>query len=108
MEAIETRSKKEIAREIDANRRETTRALRDTKEALTVRNPAVLAWKATKSKAAVTKDKTVAKAQQADAKIRMNIYSALGIAMGVGAVTGFLMKRKRAKAKAKAKMRCCE
>jgi len=99
METVELRSKEEITRDIEATRRQVKDAFKSTKYAVTEANPAVRAWKVTKRSALSAKDKTVAKACDADAAIRGNIYKAIGIAAGAGAVVGLFLSWKRKKAR---------
>jgi len=113
METTELRSKEEIVREIEANRRDVKTALRGTKYAWTGGNPAVRAWKATKSAAvqtkeriadgiAETKNKVSVKAEFADTAIRDNVYKSIGMALCAGTLIGYLTMRKfRAKKKAR-------
>ena len=99
---IEIRDKDEITRDIEQSRREVKEALQATKHAWVERNPAVLAWRATRDKAEVVKLKTAAKARATDDKVRSNIYKSLGIAAGVGLLAGFIFRWRAQRAK-----RCC-
>lgn len=111
---METRSKEEVIQDIEADRKEARRALRGTKYAWTGGNPAVRAWKATKGAVVDTKDKIVAKtcetktkiavqAEAADMKVRENIYRGIGIAVGVGALVGFIARKRIV-----ARKSCCD
>ncbi len=99
METIELRSKEEIAREIENNRREVSSAFRDTKHSVKTRNPAALAWGASKRTYLQAKDVTVSKLQAADDTVRENIYRGIGIALLAGAITGIIIALKTRKNK---------
>jgi len=94
MESTALRSKEEIARDIEETREDVKDALYDAKDAWVGHNPAVVAWKATKSSVNSAKRKVVAKAQATDIAVQCNIYRSLGIAVGVGAVLGFLLTKR--------------
>ena len=89
---VEIRDKEEITRDIEQSRREVKEALHATKVAWVERNPAVLAWRATKDKAEVVKLKTAAKARATDDRVRENIYKSLGIAAAAGIIAGFILR----------------
>ncbi len=101
MSTAQLRSKDEIARDIEHNRHKMGSALRDTRTNVVTRNPATLAWKSSQAAYFRAKDAVVTKATIADCKVRDNIYSGIGIALGVGAVTGFLLGWKRSRSKAR-------
>ncbi len=94
-ETAELRSKDEIKADIERNRTEVTSAVRRTKTAAVERNPAVLAWRATKRKYFATKAKSVSKARQTDVTIRSNIYRSIGFVLLAGMVVGLFARRKR-------------
>jgi len=91
----ELRSKEEITADIEQNRRQVRSAFYQTKTAVVDRNPAVLAWRATKQKCFETKQKTVAKARRTDITIRTNIYRTIAFAALAGMIVGLLVPRKR-------------
>ncbi len=97
METIELRTKDEIARDIENNRREMRSAFLNTKETVKTRNPAALAWGASKRTYSRAKEATVARAQQADNVVRQNIYRGIGIALLAGAITGCILALKKRK-----------
>ena len=89
METLEVRSKEEVVRDIEASRKGTKVALKETKVAWVDENPALLAWKRATLRAKYTKDRAVDKAKLADCKVRNRIYMWLGIAAVAGTVIGF-------------------
>ncbi len=90
MDTPDLRSKEEIARDIEATRRDVSNALDHTKDAFIGKNPGVLAWKATKARYEECKEVVAEKTQKTDAVIRDNIYRSMGMALLGGAVVGFL------------------
>jgi len=98
METAELRSKEEIKREIEESRRDVKVALDETRTTWKGRNAAARAWRSTKQAAAKTTRTVTEKAKATDCAIRDNIYSAIGGAVCVGAVAGFII-RKRIKAR---------
>jgi ElaB/YqjD/DUF883 family membrane-anchored ribosome-binding protein len=95
METTELRSKEDITRDIEETRDGVKEALHGAKDAWVGHNPAVVAWKATKSSVSNAKQKVVAKTQAANVAVQCNIYRSLGIALGVGAVLGVLLAGRR-------------
>lgn len=91
----ELRSKEEIAEDIERNRYQVRSAFKRTKTAVVERNPAVLAWQATKQKCFTAKQKSVVKARRADISIRSNIYRTIAFAAIAGIVVGLFAPRKR-------------
>lgn len=106
METIALRSKEDVKREIEASRKETRRALRDARAVWAHENPAVRAWRKTRSKAHDTRIALKDKVSTADSAVRSHIYQWIGGAALVGAVVGFLMQRKRIRSQGRAG-RCC-
>ncbi|MFN7138898.1 MAG: hypothetical protein ACK4UN_06145 [Limisphaerales bacterium] len=102
MELTELRSKEEVKQDIEATRKETKQALRDTKVAWVTQNPAILAWQRTKAGAQQTKYAVSYKMHTTDCAIRDNIYKLMALAGITGAVVGVLALRKR-----RAKSPCC-
>lgn len=98
METAELRSKDEIKREIEESRRDVKVALQETRTTWKGRNAAARAWRATKQAAGKTKRTVTTKAKATDCAIRDNIYSAIGAAVGLGAVAGLIV-RSRIKAR---------
>jgi ElaB/YqjD/DUF883 family membrane-anchored ribosome-binding protein len=91
----ELRSKDEIKADIERNRYQVRSAFGRTKTAVVERNPAVLAWQATRRKFFEAKIKSASKARQADVAVRSNIYRTIAFAAIAGIVAGLFVPRKR-------------
>jgi len=89
------RSKEEITRDIDQNRRALRFNLRQTKQTLVERNPAVLMWRQAKHKWWRTRNRTLSKAKKTDEAIRSHLYQTIGCAMAAGMIAGFFLLRKK-------------
>jgi ElaB/YqjD/DUF883 family membrane-anchored ribosome-binding protein len=91
---LELRSKEEIAEDIERNRHQARSAYVRTKTAVVERNPAVLAWRATKQKCFEAKQRSVVQARRTDLKVRTNLYRTIAFAAIAGIVVGLFAPRK--------------
>jgi ElaB/YqjD/DUF883 family membrane-anchored ribosome-binding protein len=101
---METRSKEEVAREVEQTRAEAKRATKNATEVWSGRNSVASAWRTTKDKYYDVHDKVADTAHATDEAIRDNLYAALGIALGIGAIVGYFATNKPARSK---KQKCC-
>ena len=86
-------SKEEIAQNLDDLRQEASHIVEDAVDS--VKGKARAVGTAAKTVYQQTHDKVVTKALVTDWKIRNNIYTSLGIAVGVGVVVGLMMTSSR-------------
>lgn len=87
-------SKDEVKRDADWTREEAQRALQNVGEVWTGKNAVASAWRSTKGTLYRAQDRVLETAHATDETIRSNIYSSLGIAVGLGALIGFFVTRK--------------
>jgi ElaB/YqjD/DUF883 family membrane-anchored ribosome-binding protein len=92
MAATETRSKREIAADIQRDRQRVGQLVSHTRETLVDRNPGILAWKKTRATVQDCKRAVAAKTQAADRAVRANVYKGIGLAVAAGAVAGFIVR----------------
>lgn len=102
METSDLRSKEQITRDMDRTRARACDLIDDTRYMFVERNPAVRAWRATRRTYGQVRDRIVAggKAVASGARsthrfIKTKPYQSLGIALGAGALIGFLSTGKR-------------
>jgi ElaB/YqjD/DUF883 family membrane-anchored ribosome-binding protein len=92
----EPRSKEAVAREIEQNRLRIGLFLKEREQKRKASRPSRLvhALSASREAAAKYKSKAMEKAAVADQSIRNQIYPALGVAVFVGVIVGFLVRRR--------------
>jgi len=95
MKAEQTRSKDEIAEDIERNRYEIAAMFKRTKRAAVERNPVRLAWVATRAKFASAKTRAARKARHANNLVRDHVYRNAGLALLGGIVVGLFIPGRR-------------
>ena len=102
MEATDLRNKREVARDMERTREVARDLIEDTKYTFVERNPGVRAWRSTARALRGAKDRVKAGsravskgARQTHEFVQSSPYRSMAIALGVGAVLGFLTTRKR-------------
>ncbi len=96
---METKSKHEVARDVEVTRAEAQRALRNASEVWSGKNVVASAWRSTKGKYRRTQDRIADSAHASDEALRTHIYSSIGVAVGIGALMGFLFAGKSSRKK---------
>lgn len=91
------RTKKEVAREVEQTRSEAKRVFRNAGEIWSGRNAMASAWRSTKSKYHQVHDNVSARVHATNDLIRENIYASVCVAVGVGAILGFLSASRKKK-----------
>jgi ElaB/YqjD/DUF883 family membrane-anchored ribosome-binding protein len=99
---METKSKQQVARDVERTRAEAKLALQNAGEVWSGRNAIASAWRSIKGKVHRTQDRIADSAHATDETIRTHIYSTLGIAAGVGALIGFLASGRSSRKKHRA------
>ena len=97
---MEDRSKEEVARDVEQTRAEAKRAVRNAGEVWSGQNAVASAWRSTKGTYFRAHDKVLDGAYAVDDTVHENIYAAIGIALGLGALVGYFatskpLRRKR-------------
>lgn len=89
---METNKSLEEARlDVEQTRAEAKRAWRNASEVWSGRNAVASAWRSTKQTYWRTQDKVADKIYEADQTVRNNVYASVGIALGMGALLGYLL-----------------
>ncbi|MEO6184276.1 MAG: hypothetical protein ABIP71_14450 [Verrucomicrobiota bacterium] len=91
---MESKSKKETTRDVEQTRAEAKRAFREAGDVWSGKNAVASAWRSTKGTYLRAQDKVVESVEATDDVIRSNLYSSIGIALGVGAIIGFFCTNK--------------
>lgn len=91
---MDTRSKEEVTRDVEQTRLATKRALKNAGEVWSGRNAIASAWRSTKSTYLRTQDKIADTAYVANKQVHQNVYTALGAALGIGAILGYFLTKK--------------
>lgn len=88
---MQTKSKEEIAQDVEETRVEAKRALRNVGDVWKGKNAIASAWRSTKGGYFRAQEMVVDAVETTDDKLRSNIYKSLGITIGIGAILGFFL-----------------
>jgi ElaB/YqjD/DUF883 family membrane-anchored ribosome-binding protein len=97
------KTKEEITRDVERTRARTRAAVENANDVWTGRNAVASAWRSTKGTYFRAQDAVLDTAHSADQTVRSNIYSSVGIALGLGAILGFFLTAKSSSRKRKRK-----
>lgn len=103
---MEYKSKEEIARDVEQTRLQAKRVLKEAGEVWSGKNAVASAWRSTKGGYFRAQDKVAQTAETTDEAIRTNIYTSLGVALGVGMILGLLTRNKSHKARRNKNCEC--
>jgi ElaB/YqjD/DUF883 family membrane-anchored ribosome-binding protein len=88
------RSRQEVARDVELTRQEAKRAFRNAGDVWSGKNAIAAAWRSTRRKYYNAQDKIADTVYTTDNTVRQNLYSSIGIALGIGAVFGYFLTRR--------------
>jgi len=89
-----TRSKEDIARDVELTRLAAKRAFKNAVDIWSGKNAVASAWRSTRRAYLRTQDKIADTVYAADTVVQENIYVSAGIAAGLGTILGYFLTSK--------------
>lgn len=96
-----SRSKDEITRDVENTRSQARRAVENVGDVWSGQNAIASVWRSTKDTYFRAQDKVLDTRDAVHDRITGNVYSSIGIALGVGAIIGYFVTNKPRKRKRK-------